>query len=171
MERYAEWSEEIKHNAREEFRETLKQAQLIIKGLGFDEKVQVNTIMLGKAIIDYIEDVERLEDYSGIISNITKTYAYSTYWFLKRAPIVPIDPASTDPDILHINERACAAILISKIQKEKDVKGGTPNEYFVKLMYYNFKYRIFTPKTLELMIEAYFNGCDAGRANPLTENK
>lgn len=166
MERYSEWPEDEKENARGNFRELLFQMQAIIKELHLEDKVQVNTLLLGKAIIDYMEDVERLEDFSGITSNITKTYAYSTFWILRRSPVVPINPAQTGEELLYINERICAAILISKMQKEKGIAIGTPCEYFVKLMYYNFKYRLYTPKTLELMIEAYFNGCDAGRANP-----
>lgn len=166
MEQYSEWPQEIKEKAREEFKETLDQMQIVIKSLGLDDKVQVNPILLGKAIIDYIEDVDRLESFSDITSNTTKTYAYSTYWVLRRSPITSINPAEAGAEVLHINERVCAAILIAKMQEEKGIEIGTPCEYFVKLMYYNFKYRLYTPKTLELMIEAYFNGCDAGRVNP-----
>lgn len=167
MERYSEWSSEVRESAKEEFREALIQMQSVIRGLGLEDEVQVDTILLGKAIIDYLEDVERLESFSNIVSNISKTYAYSIYWILKRAPIISLHPAKTCKDALHINERVCSAILISKLQEEKGIRIGTPSEYFVKLMFYNFKYRLYTPKTLELMIEAYFHGCDAGRVNSL----
>lgn len=166
MERYADWPENIKDDAAEIFQETLTQIRSIISSLKLDGKVEVNTLLLSKAIIDYIEDIIRLEHYSDITSNIAKTYAHSTYWLLRRSPIVSINPSEAGRETMFINEKVSVAILMAKLQKEKNIRMGTANEHFFNLMYYNFQYRLYTQKTLELMIEAYFHGCDAGRSDP-----
>ena len=163
MESYTEWSAEIKAKAAKEFTGLLKQMTSVVNALGLGDKVRIDTKVLGKAVIDYFEDIIRLEQYQGIIANTAKVYAYSTYWLLQRNPIMIISDES-DSDVLYINEKVCTAILISKMQKEKDIYKAS-NEYFVNLLYYNFKYREYTAKTLELAIEGYFHGCDMGRMN------
>lgn len=163
MENYTEWSAEVKSKAGKEFIGLLKQMTSVINALGLTEKVRIDTRVLGKAVIDYFEDIIRLEQYQGIIANTAKVYAYSTYWLLQRNPIMIISDEQ-DPAVLYINERVCTALLISKMQSEKNVKKAS-NEYFVNLLYYNFKYREYTAKTLELAIEAYFHGVDMGRTN------
>ena len=137
--------------------------QALILALGVDDKVYIDTAVLGKAVIDYIEDIIKLEQFEGIKANIAKVYAYTTYWLLQRKPIMITgnDTAET----MHINEKVCTAMLISKMQKEKNIKKAD-NQYYVNLLYYNFKYRLYTAKSLELAIEGYFHGCEAGRMNP-----
>lgn len=163
MENYTEWSAEVKEKAGKEFTGLLKQMTSVIIALGLNDKVRIDTKVLSKAVIDYFEDIIRLEQFQGIIANTAKVYAYSTYWLLQRNPIMIVSDTD-DPATLYINERVCTAILISKMQREKDVKKAS-NEYFVNLLYYNFKYREYTAKTLELAIEAYFHGVDMGRVN------
>ena len=163
MEKYNEWDDKLKDRATKEFSGLLKQMSVLIDALGLDGKVRIDTSVLGKAVIDYIEDIVRLELFEGIVANIAKVYAYSTYWLLQRKPVMVL--GDDCPEALYINEKVCTAILISKMQTEKNIRKAD-NEYYVNLLFYNFKYRHYTAQTLELAIEGYFHGCDMGRANP-----
>ncbi len=165
MDTYSGWTQEKKTNARRQFIGILKEMQIIIRALGLENDVEVNAYILGKAIIDYIEDLDRFEEFEGIkSSNIAKTYAYLIYWIARHKPIVILNVEKSE-EAIYINEKVCTAILISNMQKEKNIALNTNNEYFVNLLFYNLKYRVYTQKSLELMIEGYFLGCDSSSQN------
>ncbi len=163
MNSYAEWSDELKERAGKEFTGLFRQMSALVKVLGVEDRVRIDPNVLGKAVIDYIEDIVRLEQYEGIIANTAKIYAYTTYWLLQRNAIMVIR-GDASVDTMYINEKVCTAMLISKMQREKEIVHAD-NQYFVNLLYYNFKYRLYSPQTLELAIEGYFHGCDVGRQN------
>ena len=65
-------------------------------------------------------------------------------------------------EYLYINEKVFTCMLISKMLKEAGVDPDSNNPRlmpFLKLIYYNFKFRTFTQQSLELMITAFFCGC------------
>ena len=63
MENYTEWSTEVKEKAGKEFTGLLKQMTSVITALGLNDKVRIDTKVLGKAVIDYFEDIIRLEQF------------------------------------------------------------------------------------------------------------
>ncbi len=140
----------------------LTQIQDILEALDIMDFVNINTDLLGQAILDYFEDIDRLKKYEDIKKvNVDKIYSYQTYWLIKRKPI-----QITDNDIakeyLHINEKVFTCLLIIKMLTEthKGFDDVNPKmSSFIELIYYNFKYRTYTQKTLELMVSSFICGC------------
>ena len=53
-----------------------------------ENKVQLNVLSLGSALVDYFEDVRRLKIFHNIEHiNSAKIVAYTSYWLLQRKPI------------------------------------------------------------------------------------
>lgn len=143
------------------FNNLLTQIQEVLIRMGIIDNVSINTALLGKAVIDYFEDIDRLKKYEGIPRvNVDKIYSYGTYWILRRQPIQIIDN-SLDERFWYINEKVCIAIMIPKMLAEMGISMTEKNsrfKSFLELMYYNFKYRLYTQQTLEFMVEAFFCG-------------
>lgn len=151
-----------KYPIKARFENTLTQIQDVLEALGLLEQVTVDTHLLGSAILSYFEDIDRLKEFEDIErANVEKIYAYETFWFLRNKPIQIVDKALSMKHI-HINEKVFVAILISKMCREMDRGYDDENERtlpFLELLYYSFKYRLFTQQSLELMISAFFFGC------------
>lgn len=143
------------------FQNLLEQIQKVLEKMGVIDKVSINTDLLGKAVIDYFEDIDRLKEFEGISRvNVDKIYSYETFWLLRRHPIQIIDK-NIGREFWYINEKVCIAIMVPKMLEEMGIKMTARNprfENFLDLMYYNFKYRIFTQQSLEFMVEAFFCG-------------
>ena len=151
-----------RHDIPSRYKAILDQMQDIIKAEGIQDKVQVNEDLLGKAIIDYFEDIDRLKQYEEIDRiKTSKIYAYETYWLVRRKPIQIIG-GGCEEKYLYINELACTMMIIIKMHKEANVEIRLGDEQlgeFTQLLYYNLRYRKFTQQSLELMIEAFYLGC------------
>ena len=61
MDSYSEWSDDLKIRAEKEYAGLLKQMLALIEALGLNGKVRIDTKILGKAVVDYIDDIVRLE--------------------------------------------------------------------------------------------------------------
>ncbi len=122
--------------------------------------------LLGRAIRDYFEDIEKLKVFEGMKrANEAKIYAYETFWLLRRKPVQIITSADIPEAGLFLNEFICASMMVSRMFTEanKDLSGIDPRRgRFIDLLFYNFKYRLYTQKSLELMAEAFFLGCVEG---------
>lgn len=145
----------------ERFQNLLDQMQEVLIKMGIIDQVSINTDLLGKAVVDYFEDIDRLKEFEGISRvNVDKIYSYETFWLLRRHPIQIIDQ-NIGEKFWYINEKVCIAIMIPKMFEEMGIIMTAKNprfESFLDLMYYNFKYRIFTQQSLEFMVEAFFCG-------------
>lgn len=154
----------------ERYTHILTQIQDILEAMGILDKVFVNTFILGKAILDYFEDIDKLKKYEGIEHiNVDKIYGYETFWLLRRNPIQLLEGREIDSKFLHINEKVFVAIMIAKMLKEKGIKTDDCGDSllpFMELLYYNFKYRIYTQKSLEMAITAFFCGCEMSNCLP-----
>lgn len=141
----------------------LTQIQDILEGLGILDKVYINTDLLGQAVLNYFEDVDRLKEFEGIErTNEDKIYGYETFWLLRDKPIQVTDN-SMPYEYLYINEKVFTCILISKMLREVKISPDSKNSrlmIFLKLLYYNFKFRNYTQQSLEMMITAFFCGCE-----------
>lgn len=139
----------------------LIQIQDLLEAMELIDCVKVNTQVLGKAIFDYFEDVDKLKKYEGMSKvNVEKIYAYEAYWLIKKHPIQIISD-DIEEKHLHINEKVVTFMMIAKMLSELGISCEDKNprfEKFIKLLFYNFKYRLYTQKSLEMMISAFFCG-------------
>jgi hypothetical protein len=142
----------------------------VLEGSGHDEKVRIDEETFQMVIIDYFTDVARIKDFHLIEKiNVNKIYGYGLYWFLRRKPIQILEPFA---DYFDINEKVAIGVFLPKILKEAGITytQNTQDEQlrkrmatFVNLLFYNLKYRLYTPQSLELMIEAFLCGCEISR--------
>lgn len=150
-----------KYPIEKRFNNLLEQMQAVLERMGIIDQVLINTDLLGKAVVDYFEDIDRLKDFEGIVRvNVDKIYSYGTYWILRRQPIQIIEK-DLEEKFWYINEKVCIAIMIPKMLEEMGISLTEKNprfEQFLDLVYYNFKYRLYTQQTLELMVESFFCG-------------
>ena len=148
---------------KERFISILKQIQDVLEAMNLMGSVNINTQLLGKAILDYFEDVDRLKKYENIDKiNVEKIYAYEAFWLIRRHPIQIVDNELEEKYLL-LNEKIFTFIMLAKMFRELQVSYDDKNpklEKFIELLFYNFKYRIFTQKSLELMIAAFFCGAN-----------
>ena len=153
-----------KHDVPRRYRELMKRMQSLLESGGFAPKAVINEDLLGKVILDYFEDVDRLKEFNEIEKICpAKICAYETYWLLRWKPI-QIQSEETSAQLLYINEIICAIMMMSKMSQEAGtkLKEGDPEvKRFFNLLLYNMKYREFTQKTLELAIESFLFGCHA----------
>jgi hypothetical protein len=140
---------------------------VVINGMKIEKVVRLDEESLQMVILDYFTDIARLKDFQSIEhTNVNKIYAYTLYWFLKRHPVELIQPA---PDNFDINEKVIMSLTMPKIIREagiiynkdtKDIKYKDKMNNFINLLFYNLKYRTYTPQSIELMIEAFLCGCE-----------
>ncbi len=151
------------YNFEKRYENLLTQMQDVLEGLGILDKVSINTDLLGQAVLNYFEDIDRLKKFEGIErTNEDKIYGYETFWLLRDKPIQVVDSNMSD-NYLYINEKVFTCILISKMLKEANIHPDSKNPRFLpflQLLYYNFKYRNFTQQSLELTITAFFCACE-----------
>ncbi len=152
-----------KYDFEKRYMNLLMQIQDVLEGLGILDKVHINTDLLGQAVLNYFEDVDRLKEFEGIKrTNEDKIYGYETFWLLRDKPIQVTDN-NMPYEYLYINEKVFTWILISKMLREAEISPDSKNSrlmIFLKLLYYNFKFRNYTQQSLEMMITAFFCGCE-----------
>jgi len=142
----------------------------ILKGRGLEEKTRIDRESFENAIIDYFTDVARIKELHNIKTiNMNKIYAYEMYWLLRRRPVHCIVPVKNSLDL---NEKVIISIFIPKILEEAgfpytpETQNENTREHiktFTNLLFYNLKYRQYTPQSLELMIEAFLCGCNISK--------
>jgi hypothetical protein len=128
-----------------------------------DNKVTINRRMLVEAIHDYFVDTDRTKNFHNIEhTNTEKVYAYIAYWLLRRKPIQVIEKFNGCEFINEIFITLCIASSIATEKKiTKDQKVHNPSfKVFKELLFNNLKYRHVSQQSLELMVEAFFCGCD-----------
>lgn len=144
------------------YKELLTQMQDVLEALGIIDKVRIDTQLLGQAVLNYFEDIDRLKEFEGINrTNEDKIYGYGTFWLLRDKPIQIMDN-ELSYEYLYINEKVFTWMLISKMLKEAGIGIDDNNSHlrpFLKLLYYNFKFRHYTQQSIELMVTAFFCGC------------
>ena len=74
------------------YKNLLIQMQDILEALGVLDKVAINTDLLGQAVLNYFEDIDRLKKFEGIErTNEDKIYGYETFWLLRDKSIQVVD--------------------------------------------------------------------------------
>ena len=141
----------------------LKMMDAFIVTEGIGQNVIIDRDLLKTAVCDYFVDIARVKDFHNIEKvNTEKIYGYMAYWLLKRKPIQVKLPF---PKSEFINELFITEFLVLNMLSEKKISPAQCDQNitfknFQSLIYYNLKYRLVTQQSLELMIEAFFCGCD-----------
>ena len=138
--------------------------------MGLEEKLRIDEERFQNMILDYFTDVARIKDFQNIQKiNVNKIYSYELYWFLRRRPIQIMEPVADNFDI---NEKTAIGVFLPRILVEAGIQYTKKNQNeafrtrlntFINLLFYNLKYRTYTPQSLELMIEAFLCGSAVAR--------
>jgi hypothetical protein len=142
-----------------------------IKIQNLQDIVEMNSMALTHAVMDYYSDIQRLKDYQKIEHiNEYKVKAYETFWLLQRKPL-QIKVQLEDDRWLYVNEKFLLNRLASFMLKG-DVSVPLVGERqkafrnFLDTLYYYLKFRRCDAQALELMLLAF----DAGKLiEPATE--
>jgi len=128
-----------------------------------NDKVRVDGRILEQAVVDYFVDSVRVKEFHKIKNtNTEKRYAYTAYWLFRRKPLQAL---KNFDGCEFLNELFITLFISSSIAAEKkiskDRRENNPTfKKFQELLFYNLKYRPVSQQSLELMIEAFFCGCD-----------
>jgi hypothetical protein len=145
------------------FRDLLRYLQKFITVKRIAQSIKIDMDLLKKAVIDYFIDTVRIKEFHNIPKTRTeKIYGYTAYWLLKRKPIQVTNEFTGS---FFINESFVSAYLINGMFAEKNLTCGecvnkVALDEFVVLLVYNLKYRQVSQQSLELMIKAFYSGCD-----------
>ncbi len=132
-----------------------------IKESQCENNAYVNEMILGYALLDYFEDVERLKSFHKVEHiNSIRIVSYTAFWLLKRKPI-QVSPNFNDKNLVYINERFVLSYILSFLSQEgKDIdeqdKKGV--ESFTQSLLYFLKYRLTNVNSLEMIIMSFFGG-------------
>lgn len=130
-----------------------------IKASGYEDKVLINELSLGYALIDYFEDIRRLKNFHHVPHiNSIKLIAYMAYWLLRRKPLQVV---ALEKEILYVNERFVLAYVLDFLNDDQSHILERENEglrAFTESLLYFFKYRQFNAQTIEMIILAFFAG-------------
>jgi hypothetical protein len=142
------------------FRTLLSEVIAILEKMNITDKVRIDIESFKMMILDYFTDIARLKDFQNIEHvNVQKIYGYELYWFLRRHPIQIVQDS---PGTFDINEKVAIALFLPKILKEAGIDPVKPSSKigcsFINLLFYNLKYRTYTQRSLELMIDAFLSG-------------
>jgi hypothetical protein len=144
----------------------------VLENTGIENKFRIDEESFQMVVLDYFADVARIKDFQDISRiNVNKIYSYELFWFLRRHPIQLIEAV---PDSFDINEKVALGIFLPRILKEADIPYTKKAQdkrirerlnIFINLLFYNFKYRTYTPQSLELLIEAFLCGANCAYIN------
>jgi len=145
------------------FRDLLRYLQKFINERKITQDIKIDMDLLKKAVLDYFIDTVRIKEFHNIINTRTeKIYGYTAYWLLKRKPIQVTNKFLGS---LYINESFVASYMINgmfsekKLTCKKNLNRAALDEFLI-LLIYNLKYRQVSQQSLELMIKAFYSGCD-----------
>jgi len=157
--RYSSWLDDI---------------QRVVNKIGAAEQFTINEEYLRLAVLDYFTDIYRLKPFHNIKHiNTQKEYGYSMYWLIRRRPVqanTQTKKNNLPEKFLYINERVVVNIFTFKMLNEMGYASNNDlntaqREPFGKMMrefYYNLQFRPFTQQTLELAVDAFYNGYKLG---------
>jgi hypothetical protein len=137
-----------------------------IKNRHMEKDIGINRHALKEAVLDYYVDTLRIKEFHNIDNpSEEKKYAYEAYWLLKRKALQVIELVDEKKKCEFVNEFFVASYLLMAISRVKDIddeekKKNKSWKKFEDLLYYHLKYRHLSQQSLELMIKAFFCGCD-----------
>jgi hypothetical protein len=127
---------------------------------GLSEVTRIDCSLLSYAVLDYYVDILRIKDFHGMEKvNVKKIYSYGLYWLLKKKPIQLIQ--DVEEKYLYLNEKVLLMCTLKmmfaelKVDIDKDIDEKIFLDY-ITLFYYNLKFRTYTAKSLELVLESMY---------------
>ena len=140
-------------------------ARRVIENRKIQDYVGINSLLVQEIVIDYFADIKRLKDFHGIErANPIKIAAYTAFWICRRKPLYlkeSVDDSiiKIHPDLIDINEWFALCVLISIAFNTKEILFLNYDELVLwrslrASIHYFLVYRIFTPQTLELALQA-----------------
>jgi hypothetical protein len=141
----------------------LKTIHFYIEKANLKDKVIVNDRVLKECVVDFYVDISRIRLYHPIDEpSIEKDDAYKAYWLLRRKAI---QATKQFDNCEFINELFVSTFLLGIITRQKNIDDTKKKKNptwgnFRKLLYRTLVFRTVTAQSLELMIEAFFCGCD-----------
>ena len=145
------------------FNHTLTNIQSVLEAAGLLEYVEINQELLGRAIIAYFDDIDRIKAYQDIsLANCPKIYAYEAYWCLRYRPIQIVNTAIPE-NYLSVNEWAFTLIAMLKLMSYEGIDYAVCMDRvkpFLSLLFYNVRFRTYTPQTLEQAFTAFCTACN-----------
>jgi len=159
------------------YKYTFNSIQALLVKYGLSECCEVNPELLRVATLEYFDEVFEMKQAHKIDhSQPEKIYSHQIFWLLRNHPIQIIDFKKLQEldklEYLHINERAFTDILVRRIAielEERFEKNIQIDDFVKKLekhklmkefrrkLYYTFKRRIYTSKSLLMTIEAFMS--------------
>jgi hypothetical protein len=136
-------------------------------------KVEVNKRVLKEAVLNFYVDTARLKSIHNINElSVEKDDAYKAYWLLRRKAIQVIVQNESHE---FINEKFVTHFLFGVIKgymkvDGKKVKDRQTWDKFWKLLCRTLIFRSISAQALELMILAFFCGCDFDVINTTQKN-
>jgi len=129
----------------------------------------VNKLLLGYAIVDYFQDIERIKEFHKIKkANSQKVIAYTAYWLLKRKPIQlnnpqPENQQSNITELNTLNERFVLQYISNYLSERKQkehvlLRDNKGLKNFSKMMLYYLEYRLRDAQSLEMIITSFLAG-------------
>lgn len=125
-----------------------------------NNKVKVNKLLLGYALVNYFEDITRLKEFHhvGHVNNI-KIVAYTSYWVLRAKPL---QSDSSDKRCAYVNERFVLSYILSFLNQPDCgailTRSNSGIKAFVETLFYYLKYRPLSAQVIEMMIISFFAG-------------
>lgn len=160
----------ILHNNKfkDRFEAQLENMNAYIEKSGYSKKMIVNPLVLGYALVDYFEDIQRIKALHPIEHiNSIKIYSYISYWLLRRKPIQILSP---ERELIFANERYVYAYIMDFLNCYQDNRkelNGLSNIFtdtrqgidtFRESLFYYLKYRVRNALELEMFITSFFAG-------------
>ena len=145
---------------RKRFESILSDMEQYIKASEYTEKVEINSLLLAYAILDYFEDVKRLKLYHHLEHiNSIKIVSHMAYWLLKRKPI---QVKEAEKELVYVNERFVLGYILHFLSS-KDCPSILERENiglksYTETLFYFLKYRVNSADILELAITSFFAG-------------
>ena len=98
------------------FSSLYREIQEYILKFGAGNYAQINARLLGKAVLDYFEDIERLKAFEGMDRiNEAKIYSYQAYWLMRRKPIQIANSLDIPEVGTYLNEYIFAIMFLTRL--------------------------------------------------------
>lgn len=132
-----------------------KVASQAIKAMQLQDIAHVNFELMTHVVCCYFADIVRLKNFHPITdTNIEKITAYGVYWFVRVKPI-QYNKSKIPLEKHWINEKVGALVLYADIIHKNQDKLNDNHLSLLQEWLYAFKYRTYTPQTIELALASY----------------
>ena len=133
-------------------------AKSYIDQAGLSDHTRINTQSISSLVCSYFADIHRLKEFHPIeTANRIKVIAYGVFWFLRTNPVQIAGNFSHEH--VFINQKIAVNVIVSEFFHEsKSPEDEASHLALAKELLYCFKYRLYTPQSIEMAICSYLVG-------------